>query len=718
LRKNNLKKIIYIFVFLVINKFCFGQLTPKQEKQIDSLKQVIKIAKHDSTIINAWKVWIEIIYYTDSELEFKLNKKIDSICSINLKKQLNKKGKANFLKEKGAALNNIGIYYHIQGDYEKAIAYYTKSMKIREGIEDKKGIAGSLNNIGMIYDYQGDYAKAIDYYSQSLKIEEEIGDKEGIASSLTNIGSIYFSQKDYAKAIEYYSKSLKIEKQIDDKKGMASSLNNIGGVYHAKGEFDKALEYYFKSLKIKEEIGDKPRAAYSLNNIGLVYHDQKDFAKAIDYFSQSLKIYEEIGDKQGMAGTLGNIGINYLDQGNYSKALDYGSGALSIAQELDLLLEIKNATQILWKTYKALGRYNEALSMYELYITTSESIESEENQKEVIRQEYKYEYEKQAATDSIKSMEEKKVKDAEIAKQDAEIKVKNNQQWMLFGGLALVIIFAGFIFNRFRITQKQKNVIEEQKHIVEEKNKEITDSITYAKRIQSAILPPHKIVKEYLPHSFILYKPKDIVAGDFYWMENINNKILFAACDCTGHGVPGAMVSVVCNNGLNRSVREYGLSDPGKILDKTREIVIQEFEKSEEEVKDGMDISFCSLDIENFKLNWAGANNPLWLIRNNELIEYKANKQPIGKYSEPKPFTTHEINLQKGDSIYIFTDGFSDQFGGEKGKKFKSSKFKELLLSIIDKSMEEQKTMIDEAFRTWTGALEQNDDVCVIGVRI
>jgi len=702
----------------MMNKFCFGQLTPVQEKQIDSLKQIIKIAKHDSTIINAWKVWIEIIYYTDPELEFKLNKKIDSLCSINLKKKLIKKDKAIFLKEKGAALNNIGIYYHIKSDYNKAIAYYTKSMKIREEIDDNKGIAGSLNNIGMIYDYQGDYAKAIDYYSKSLKIEEEIGDKEGIASSLTNIGSIYFSQKDFVKAIEYYSKSLKIEKKIGDKKGMASSYNNIGGVYHAQGKFAKAIEYYFKSLKIKEELGDKPRAAYSLNNIGLVYHDQKDFAKAIDYFSQSLKIYEEIGDKQGMAGTLGNIGINYLDQGDYAKALEYSSRALFIAQEIDIALETKNATQVLWKTNKALGRYKDALSMYELYNKTSDSIESEENQKEIIRQEYKYEYEKQAATDSIKSMEEKKVKDAEIAKQDAEIKVKNNQQWMLFGGLAIVIIFAGFIFNRFRITQKQKNIIEEQKHMVEEKNKEITDSITYAKRIQSAILPPPKIVKEYLPHSFILYKPKDIVAGDFYWMENINNKILFAACDCTGHGVPGAMVSVVCNNGLNRSVREYGLFDPGKILDKTREIVIQEFEKSEEEVKDGMDISFCSLDIENLKLNWAGANNPLWLIRNGELIEYKPNKQPIGKYSEPKPFTTHEISLQKGDLIYIFTDGLSDQFGGEKGKKFKSSKFKELLVSIVDKSMDEQKTIIDETFKNWTGELEQNDDVCVIGVKI
>ena len=199
-------------------------------------------------------------------------------------------------------------------------------------------------------------------------------------------------------------------------------------------------------------------------------------------------------------------------------------------------------------------------------------------------------------------------------------------------------------------------------------------------------------------------------------MEHKDGKVLYAAADCTGHGVPGAMVSVICNNGLNRSVREYGLTDPGKILDKTREIVIQEFEKSEEEVKDGMDIALCS--IEGDKLEYAGAYNPLWIIRNGEVIETKANKQPIGQFDNPTPYTTHSIDLVPGDSIYIFSDGYVDQFGGEKGKKFKSKAFRTLLLSIQDEPMEDQKTIIDEAFEDWRGTLEQIDDVCVIGVRV
>ncbi|TXB64801.1 SpoIIE family protein phosphatase [Vicingus serpentipes] len=292
--------------------------------------------------------------------------------------------------------------------------------------------------------------------------------------------------------------------------------------------------------------------------------------------------------------------------------------------------------------------------------------------------------------------------------------------WISVFTIVFFIIIINGLFkknNRYIKSLFEKNIeIQKQKEIVEEKSKEITDSIEYAKRIQSAILPPEKLVKEYLQESFILYKPKDIVAGDFYWFEQKDNMIMYAAADCTGHGVPGAMVSVVCNNSLNRSVREFGLAIPGEILTKTRELVIEEFEKSEEVVKDGMDIALCTID--GTTLKYAGANNPLWLIRNGELLETKASKQPIGCYDNLEPYPTHTIELQKGDVIYTFSDGYADQFGGKKGKKFKAKAFRELLLSIQDKSMEEQKIIIDNAFENWKGDHDQVDDVCVIGVRI
>jgi serine phosphatase RsbU (regulator of sigma subunit) len=219
------------------------------------------------------------------------------------------------------------------------------------------------------------------------------------------------------------------------------------------------------------------------------------------------------------------------------------------------------------------------------------------------------------------------------------------------------------------------------------------------------------------------------VAGDFYWLEKVGTKTLIAAADCTGHGVPGAMVSVVCNNALNKSVREHQLSKPGDILTKTRELVLSEFregmqtaEKVEEEVKDGMDIALCSFDKVGpiTKLEYAGANNPLWIIRKDSGVieEIKAHKQPIGKYTNPTAFPNHEIILNAGDSIYIFSDGYADQFGGEKGKKLKAANFKKLLLEIQPQTMEEQKKKIEAHFTAWKGKHEQLDDVCVIGVRI
>jgi tetratricopeptide (TPR) repeat protein len=628
-----------------------------------------------------------------------------------------------------SSFNNIGGIYREQGNYGEAIHYYSKSLQIQKEIGDKKGIATSLNNIGIIYDDQGDYARAIEYYVKSLKSYEEIGFKKAIASSLNNIGGIYKEQGDYLKAIDYYNKSLKIDEEIGNKKGIASTYNNIGILYKEKGDHTKALDYFTKGLKLDEEVGDKQGIAIFLNNLGSIYHEQADHSKAIDYNTKSLKIQEEIGDVKGVATSLNNLGSIYQDLGDYTKAADFSLRALDIAQEIGVATETKAAARALWSNFKQTGNYKEALKMHELFIQTKESIESEENQKEVIRQEYKYNYEKQAAADSVKAAESDKVKNALLTAEKIKNKQQQQQAYFLYGGLALALLFGGFIFNRFRITKKQKGIIENQKHIVdeaygelEEKNQEILDSINYAKRIQSAILPPHKLVKEYLPDSFILYKPKDIVAGDFYWMETSINSvtnqkaILFAACDCTGHGVPGAMVSVVCNNGLNRSVREYGLTDPAKILDKTREIVISEFEKSEDEVKDGMDIAICSL--EGNTLKYAGAHNPLWIIRKGEILETKANKQPIGKFDKQLPYTAHTFELEKGDSIYIFSDGYIDQFGGEKGKKFKPTAFRNLLLSIQDKSMEEQRTLIDEAFETWKDRFEQVDDVCVIGVRL
>jgi serine phosphatase RsbU (regulator of sigma subunit) len=265
---------------------------------------------------------------------------------------------------------------------------------------------------------------------------------------------------------------------------------------------------------------------------------------------------------------------------------------------------------------------------------------------------------------------------------------------------------------------------------IEEKNKSIIDSINYARRLQDAILPPLKTIKESLPDSFVLYQPKDIVAGDFYWMwgettsrhsssgEVQEDLILIAAADSTGHGIPGAMVSVVCSNALNRTVKEFQIKEPGKILDKVRELVLETFEKSEENVQDGMDISLCSINTKTLEVQYSGAYNSLWYIRNGEMKELAADKQPIGKFDNPTNFKTHTLQLAKGDTLYLLTDGYPDQFGGEKGKKFRYKQLKDLLMDNKQLTMEQQKTVLEETLSRWKGSLEQVDDILVIGIRI
>jgi serine phosphatase RsbU (regulator of sigma subunit)/sugar lactone lactonase YvrE len=268
---------------------------------------------------------------------------------------------------------------------------------------------------------------------------------------------------------------------------------------------------------------------------------------------------------------------------------------------------------------------------------------------------------------------------------------------------------------------KQRLEAEHQKEIVEEKQKEISDSINYAKRIQNAILPSQRYFQKHLAKSFILYLPKDIVAGDFYFMEDVEDTIILAVADCTGHGVPGAMVSVVCHNALSRSIKEFGLIEPQKILDKTRELVLETFEKSEDQVNDGMDIALCSINKKTNTLLFSGANNGLFLVRKGELQEFKSDKQPIGKYSYAKPFTCQSISIEKGDQFYLYSDGYADQFGGEAGKpggkKFKYSRLKTLIQEIATKEVEEQHTILNETLSKWRGDIEQIDDVCIIGFR-
>jgi len=350
------------------------------------------------------------------------------------------------------SLTNIGNIYKEQGNYASTIDYYTRSLTIMEEIGDKKGIANSINNIGLIYDYQGDYASAIDYLTRSLTIREESGDKKGIAGSLTNIGIIYADQGDYASAMDYFTRSLTIKEEIGgDKKGIANSLNNIGNIYSAQGNYANAMDYHTRSFKISEQIGDKWGIAISLGNIGHIYKNQGDYASAIDNYTHSLTIMEEIGYKQGVAASLINIVLIYQEQDDYVSAMAYSIRALKLAQEVGTIVETKNAASALYEAYKATGHYEKALEMHELYITMRDSLESEENEREVIRQEYKYAYEKEALADSLAQEEESL--QTELSHQASLNKKDRTRNIFLSIGI-LVLLAAGGLWSRVRYIRK------------------------------------------------------------------------------------------------------------------------------------------------------------------------------------------------------------------------------------------------------------------------
>jgi len=632
-------------------------------------------------------------------------------------------------KEAAANLHILGFVYHDHGDSEKGLEYFNKSLKLREEIDFKSGIGESLNNIGFIYQFRGDINRALDYFLKAIKIFEQIDDKRNEAYLINNIAFLYQGQGDTTKALDWYLKSLNLAQKINDKAGISGAYNNLALIWLNKGDAAKALNYSQKSLAIRQQTGDKKGVSASLNNIGSAYEkmdDQNngDYTRPLKYYLEAFEIRKSIGDKNAVARSYNSIGSIYFKQKKYQLAIQYAKEGYKLCMELGFPVQISASAKLLYKIYKQANNPAGALEMHELFIHMRDSINNEETRKASTKKQFQYEYDKKVTADSVRTIEEKKT----VA---IQLKQEQTQRYALYGGLLLVLIFAGFMFNRFKITQKQKAVIEQQKHIVEEKQKEIVDSITYAKRLQEAILPAEIHWSRNFKNGFVFYKPKDIVAGDFYWLEKVNNTVLFAVADCTGHGVPGALVSVVCSNALNRSVLEFGITDPGKILDKTRELVIATFEKSGEEVKDGMDISLCCLNTKTKELSWAGANNPLWIIKaiapfsfgegqgdEAEITEIKPNKQPIGKYALQTPFTTHKMQLKSGDTIYLFTDGLADQFGGAQGKKFKYKRLKELLLNNKHSTMDEQKESLEKAFNSWKGALEQVDDVCVIGMKI
>lgn len=633
----------------------------------------------------------------------------------------------------GAVNSYIGYYYvNILQNDSASEEYYISSINYYKMGGVKRSIANTMASLGIAYETQGKIKQAMKLYQEALGIQEEIKDTADISQSYQYIGNLLRNQNDYRGALNYLGKSISLLKKTKNWSQVANSLNLTGICYKNLNLFDSAMYAYKSALKIDDSLHNEFGIATELLNEGVIYQNKGNLDTALDYYQQSLKKFEPIGNKNAIGFALTSITVIDLEKKNYKGALEVGQRNMKLSREIGYPENIMNAAQTLCEAYKGMGQYKEALAMEELYKKMSDSILNATTKRSSIEQDLKYQHDKELM--KVKQQQEKATLAAQKEREKRNIIIE-----FISGVLFLVLIFLGFLYTRFRLIRKQKNIIErqkaeaekknvlieqqkqlveEQKNIVEEKNKDILDSITYAKRLQDAILPPISEIKKRLPDSFILFKPKDIVAGDFYWMETSKKNILIAAADCTGHGVPGAMISVVCSNALNRTVKEFGITEPGKILDKTRELVIETFEKSEGDIKDGMDISLCSINTDDRVIQWAGAYNPLLYTHDKELKELIPDKQPVGKHDRQTSFTTHIIHLSKGDMLYLFTDGYADQFGGPGGKKFKTKHLHELCTQIAHLETDEQIKVLEKTFEDWKGRLEQVDDVLVIGITL
>ncbi|MFC2152897.1 tetratricopeptide repeat protein [Bacteroidota bacterium] len=663
-------------------------------------------------------------------------------------------------------LLSIGIIYHYQDSYDKAIEYYQKSLIIYEELKDEDKIAYIANNTGMIYYVQSDYSKALEYYHKSLKICEKIGDKEGIADNLDQIGIIYSCQFDNNKALEYYQRALEINKEINDLRGQAQNLENIGIVYSDQGDYEKALEYYYIALKINKETYYEYEVSSNLINIANVFEKQKKYAKALEYFEEVVRVNEKNEDKYTISFVLGNLASIYNKLEKYNNAISYAKRSLNIAKGIEALELEKDAYDNLSDAYKGLNNFKKSLEYKDLYIQINDSVFNNKKTKAIAEMNTRYETEKKEKQ-IIQQQAELKTSQLQTEKEKAEKEKQQTQRNMFIVAFGLMIILALYVFRSYRQKKEanillaeqkeeiaeaneelnqqneeitaQRDQIEEQrdtvimqKEKIEEIHHEISESINYATRLQGAVLPESQSLDKYLSEYFVLFKPKDKVSGDFYWWTHIENHTIITAADCTGHGVPGAFMSMLGISFLREIVQKEYITHTGIILRKLRKEIIKSLKQKGEtgEQKDGMDMSIISINKDTNMVQFSGANNPLYILTKRKIkdleplkdfenfYEIKPDKMPISIYEKMDNFTTHEIQLEKGDQLFLFSDGYMDQFGGPKGKKFKYKPFKQLLSENRDMPMNEILTILDKTFEAWKGDAEQIDDVVVVGVKI
>jgi len=709
----------------------FSKVNAQTDYFIDSLIVVISNAKEDTNKL----VLLSVIAENASDYVWPIYNNEMGKLAAKLQKSSNIKIKLCAKRHLAASLNNKGFFFTERGIPYKAILYFNKALKIQQEIRDLEGEAYSLSNLGAIYDSKGEIDKALEYYFAAVKIRENLNSKQSLAQSYNNIAVLYNNQNDLVNALKYHFHSLRIREKINNPSGVALAYNNIGTTYTSlvekefKGKkaipdslIKKSYEYFNKSYLAYQQDNNEHGMGHSMFNLADLYILQADCyhqknAKEYDtlvnraekLFLKCFEIYSRTNEKEWLANTLNGLTNVYWRQNKNQKAQSFGEKAIALSQELGYPGTIQKSADILRHVYQSNHSYEKALQMSDLYHSMRDSVVNENNQKEALSKYFLYQSEKQEVL--TKAHQEKMA---------LEFSAKTKQQSIIiyFGisGLVLLSVFGVFMYNRYKLTQKQNEIIQQQKSIVEESRKEIVDSINYAKKIQYALLANKELVDKNLESYFVLFNPKDIVSGDFYWATEHNNNFYIAVCDSTGHGVPGAFMSLLSIGFLSEAIKEKNIKEPSKVFDYVRKRLIESI--TDENQKDGFDGILLRFDRTINEISYAASNNRPVIISNNQIKNLSCDKMPVGKGERAEEFSLNTIPVSKGDIIYLYTDGYADQFGGEKGKKFKYKPLNELLLSIHQKELHTQKEILNTTFENWKSNLEQVDDVCIMGIKI
>jgi serine phosphatase RsbU (regulator of sigma subunit)/tetratricopeptide (TPR) repeat protein len=716
----------YHFTYLFFSLFIFPLASVSQSRHTDSLRKVLRTQKEDTGKVNSlYELGLD--YYQSGTY-----KTADSIVDLQLALAL----KTNFKKGAALAYNLKGKLYQANNNNTEALKDFEQALKLCTDINDK-GIEGTTyGDIGIIYENEGNYPEALKYQLSALKIREDMNDTLHIDIVCGNIGNIYNYQGNYPEALIYKQRSLALAKAIKDSLGMGYAYGDMGSIYNSLKKYDDALMNLQLALNLNKKLNDKQGIGNAELNIGNTYNILGNYDKALEYTYQGLEIYRAMGSQFLICYGYDNIAYNYIKKKDYAKALLYTDSLIHTGKNIEEKELLKDAYLYSAIIDSVNGDYKGAFASYKTFTQYRDSLKNEENTKKIVSEQMNYEFDKKQA-----------VEKAEQDKKDAIAQDKSKRQKLVILFMALIALavaaIAIVIFRSLRVTRKQKLLIEQQKEVVEEqkllvehqkaivdeKNKDITDSIHYASRIQRALLTSDAYIGRYLKEHFILFKPRDIVSGDFYWAyqappeagEGWGEAFYFACCDCTGHGVPGAFMSLLNISMLNESVLERKIIRPDMILNDVRANIIKALNPDgSDSGKDGMDCSLGMFDLKNNVLKVSCANNPVWIVKqDNSFVEVQPDKMPVGiQYGEQKPFKINTVQLSKGDCVYLFTDGYADQFGGPKGKKFKYKQLQELLIANAHKPMGEQKNILDAAIESWKGDLEQVDDILIIGIRI